>query len=107
MRDSPVFTNKILNEWTFDAPIRQAFVVDMIERKEDLGNAIALNSDFFLYLMGRKYGRMLVEHKRFRRIISSNRLSELEEKFKKRGVWVGQVMGAAHGGDYFLLEIKP
>jgi MFS family permease len=28
----------------FDAPVRQAFVVDMIEKKEDLGNAIALNS---------------------------------------------------------------
>lgn len=28
----------------FDIPIRQAFVVDMIERREDLGNAIALNS---------------------------------------------------------------
>ncbi|MDR3651610.1 MAG: MFS transporter [Paludibacter sp.] len=28
----------------FDMPARQSFVVDMIERKEDLGNAIALNS---------------------------------------------------------------
>ena len=28
----------------FDIPIRQAFVVDMLEKKEDLGNAIALNS---------------------------------------------------------------
>lgn len=28
----------------FDMPLRQAFVVDMIENKEDLGNAIALNS---------------------------------------------------------------
>ncbi len=28
----------------FDVPVRQAFVVDMIERREDLGNAIALNS---------------------------------------------------------------
>jgi MFS family permease len=28
----------------FDIPIRQSFVVDMIERREDLGNAIALNS---------------------------------------------------------------
>jgi MFS family permease len=28
----------------FDVPIRQSFVVDMIERREDLGNAIALNS---------------------------------------------------------------
>ncbi len=28
----------------FDIPIRQAFVVELVERKEDLGNAIALNS---------------------------------------------------------------
>jgi MFS family permease len=28
----------------FDVPARQAFVVDMIEKREDLGNAIALNS---------------------------------------------------------------
>lgn len=31
----------------FDAPVRQAFVVEMVERKEDLGNAIALNSLMF------------------------------------------------------------
>jgi MFS family permease len=28
----------------FDIPVRQSFVVDMIERREDLGNALALNS---------------------------------------------------------------
>jgi MFS family permease len=28
----------------FDMPVRQSFVIDMIEKKEDLGNAIALNS---------------------------------------------------------------
>jgi MFS family permease len=28
----------------FDAPVRQAFIVDMVESKQDLGNAIALNS---------------------------------------------------------------
>jgi len=28
----------------FDMPIRQSFIFDMIDRKEDLGNAIALNS---------------------------------------------------------------
>jgi MFS family permease len=28
----------------FDMPLRQSFVIDMIEKKEDLGNAIALNS---------------------------------------------------------------
>lgn len=31
----------------FDMPVRQAFIVDMIERREDLGNAIALNSTIF------------------------------------------------------------
>lgn len=31
----------------FDIPIRQAFVVDMVENKMDLGNAIALNSLVF------------------------------------------------------------
>ncbi len=29
---------------SFDMPARQAFVVEMVERREDLGNAIALNS---------------------------------------------------------------
>jgi len=47
-----------------------------------------LITDFFLYWVGKKYGRMVVEHKRFRRIISPDRLSRLEEKFKKRDVWV-------------------
>ena len=32
---------------SFDIPIRQAFTVEMIEKKEDLGNAIALNSSVF------------------------------------------------------------
>ncbi|MBF0483156.1 MAG: MFS transporter [Candidatus Omnitrophica bacterium] len=32
---------------SFDVPIRQAFTIDMIEKKEDLGNAIALNSSLF------------------------------------------------------------
>ena len=31
----------------FDAPIRQAFVADLIENRNDLGNAIALNSGMF------------------------------------------------------------
>lgn len=31
----------------FDIPARQTFVLDMVERKEDLGNAIALNSLLF------------------------------------------------------------
>ena len=47
-----------------------------------------LMTDFSLYLVGRKYGRRVVEHKRFQRIISPERLSKLEEKFKKWGIWV-------------------
>jgi len=47
-----------------------------------------LASDFFLYLVGKKYGRMVVEHKRFQKIIFPDRLSKLEEKFKKGDVWV-------------------
>jgi MFS family permease len=31
----------------FDSPARQTFVTEMVERKEDLGNAIALNSSMF------------------------------------------------------------
>lgn len=47
-----------------------------------------LASDFFLYQVGKKYGRRVLEHKTFRRVISSERLAKLEEKFKKRDVWV-------------------
>lgn len=47
-----------------------------------------LMTDFFLYLIGKKYGRMIVEHKSFRKVISSDRLSKIEEKFKERGIWV-------------------
>ena len=31
----------------FDVPSRHSFVIDMVEKKEDLGNAIALNSLMF------------------------------------------------------------
>jgi len=47
-----------------------------------------LISDFFLYSVGKKYGRMVAEHKRFHKIISPDRLLKLEEKFKKGDVWV-------------------
>ena len=44
-----------------------------------------LLSDFFLYSVGKKYGRKIVEHKRFHRIISHGRISKIEEKFRKWG----------------------
>ena len=44
-----------------------------------------LITDFSLYLVGKKYGRGVVEHKRFRKIISTEKLSKLEGKFQKWG----------------------
>ncbi len=47
-----------------------------------------LVTDFFLYFVGRKYGRRVVEHKRFHRLVSPEKLIKLEQKFRKRGVLV-------------------
>jgi membrane protein DedA with SNARE-associated domain len=47
-----------------------------------------LITDFSLYLAGKKYGRRIVEHKRFHKIISVERLSKLEEKFRRWGIFV-------------------
>jgi len=46
----------------FDAPARQAFVADMVEKKEDLSNAIALNSFLFngARLVGPSIGGILI-----------------------------------------------
>jgi membrane protein DedA with SNARE-associated domain len=44
-----------------------------------------LIADFILYSIGRKYGRMVVEHKRFSKIVSPVTLSRLEEKFTRWG----------------------
>ncbi|HSB06608.1 MAG TPA: DedA family protein [Thermodesulfobacteriota bacterium] len=47
-----------------------------------------LLTDFFLYMVGRKYGRRVVEHKKFHKIISPENLLKIEEKFKVWGSWV-------------------
>ena len=44
--------------------------------------------DFGLYFVGKKYGRMIVTHKKFRKIVSPERLAALEDKFNKRGILV-------------------
>ncbi|HYA94341.1 MAG TPA: VTT domain-containing protein [Thermodesulfobacteriota bacterium] len=46
---------------------------------------LLLITDFFVYFVGKKYGRVLVQHQRFRKLISPERLLKLEEKFKRRG----------------------
>jgi membrane protein DedA with SNARE-associated domain len=45
-----------------------------------------LSADFILFSFGRKYGSMIVTHKKFRKIISPKRLSYLKNKFDKWGV---------------------
>lgn len=45
-------------------------------------------SDYVLYYFGRKYGRMVVTHKGFHRLLPPKRLDDLESRFKKWGVWV-------------------
>jgi MFS family permease len=46
----------------FDVPIRQSFMIEMIEDKNDLGNAIALNSSMFNFsrLLGPSIAGMLI-----------------------------------------------
>jgi membrane protein DedA with SNARE-associated domain len=44
--------------------------------------------DFFVFFVGKRYGRMLVQHKRFGKLISPEKLFKLEEKFRRRGAWV-------------------
>jgi len=43
-----------------------------------------LMADFLLYSVGKRYGRMVVEHRRFHRLISPEKLLILERKFRKR-----------------------
>ncbi|OGS22093.1 MAG: hypothetical protein A3J83_03725 [Elusimicrobia bacterium RIFOXYA2_FULL_40_6] len=47
-----------------------------------------LLTDYFLYYMGKKYGRKLVEHKMFHSIITPKRLTRIENRFKKHGIWI-------------------
>jgi membrane protein DedA with SNARE-associated domain len=47
-----------------------------------------LMTDFLLYWIGKRYGRRVVEHKIFHRIMSLNRLIKLEGIFQRWGIWV-------------------
>lgn len=46
-----------------------------------------LIADFIIYSFGRKYGRMVVCHRWFRRLLSQERLASLEETFQKKGIF--------------------
>jgi len=44
-----------------------------------------LIADFILHSFGRKYGRDIITHKRFHRILSPEKFARLESRFNKRG----------------------
>ena len=46
-----------------------------------------LIADFILYSFGREYGRMVVCHRWFHRFLSPEKLTELEHKFNKKGIF--------------------
>jgi len=47
-----------------------------------------LVTDFSLYLVGKKYGKAVLTHKRFRRFLSPEKIARLEDKFRERGILV-------------------
>jgi membrane protein DedA with SNARE-associated domain len=47
-----------------------------------------LMTDFVLFWSGKRFGRKVVEHRRFQRIVSPSRLQRLEEAFRKWGLIV-------------------
>ena len=47
-----------------------------------------LMADLTLHFIGKKYGRQVVTHRRFHKLISPERLSFLEDKFKRRGILI-------------------
>ena len=47
-----------------------------------------LLTDFILFSFGKRYGRKLVENKRFQKILTAGRLAKLEEKFERWGILV-------------------
>lgn len=46
-----------------------------------------LITDLFIYGAGRRYGRGIVTHRRFQRVLTSERLAVLEDRFKRQGMW--------------------
>jgi len=47
-----------------------------------------LAGDFVIFSVGRKYGRSIITNKRFYRLLSPERFSVLESKFKKFGIFI-------------------
>ncbi len=61
-----------------------------------------LIGDLLAYYFGRKYGRMIVTHKKFQRILSPQRLLKLEDMFKKRKTLL-VIVGGHLIGEIFIV----
>jgi membrane protein DedA with SNARE-associated domain len=61
-----------------------------------------LIGDFLFYSFGRKYGRMIITHRMFRKILSPKRLEILEDKFNKWGI-LFILIGGRLIGEIFLV----
>jgi membrane protein DedA with SNARE-associated domain len=61
-----------------------------------------LIGDFLFYSFGRKYGRMIITHRLFRKILSPKRLEILEDKFNKWGI-IFIFIGGRLIGEIFLV----
>lgn len=51
-----------------------------------LALAGVLSGDMLSYIIGRRYGRAMLKHRMFKKIVSQRRLETFEEKFNKRGL---------------------
>src|SRR5208337_1165172 len=47
-----------------------------------------LISDFFIFLVGNKYGSAVINHPVFHKFISLQRLKFMEDQFAKKGIWL-------------------
>lgn len=64
-----------------------------------------LIGDFLAYYLGRKYGRMIVTHKKFHKIILPERLLSLEDRFKKKGTILIIIGGHLVSGIFLVAGI--
>jgi membrane protein DedA with SNARE-associated domain len=64
-----------------------------------------LIGDLLAYSLGRKYGRMIVTHKRFHRIISPERLLKLENMFNKKRTLLVMIGGHLIGEIFIVAGV--
>ncbi len=64
-----------------------------------------LTGDFLSYYLGRKYGRAIVDNRIFHKIVSPERLSELEKKFNQWGIPFVFIGGRLIGGIFLVAGI--